>query len=235
MSAICFHAALLRFCSAHCPVSLTALGTAQACPVCLASPFNQLTGDGDDRPDRPIERAVRCASVPSQIGGFTLSRSAGVLTRERNLVSDALNHGHCSGRRAHRFLGPSALAAAVIQCSIPELSGSLRPFFPSSLFPKRRLRAKRKDGFTLRPSGRKSHSRFVCFGEFNSSPAFGPASFFDLFSISPRTDVMEQSDFPGGNHRRHFCCAKMFRSPRVRHASNQRNCPTKLKILNLIK
>lgn len=144
MNSFNFRMAHPRLGSAHWPVPLTAAGTAQACPICLAFPSNQRTWLGDFRLYRPIERAVRSASVPSQIGGSTLSRPALVMPRRRNIVPNALNHGHCSGRRALRFLGPSAIADAVIQCSFLESSGSIRPFFPSSLLPKRRLRVKRK-------------------------------------------------------------------------------------------
>ena len=56
---------------AHWPEPLTAPGAAQACPSCLPSPSNQQTSQGDSRHDRPIERAVRFASVPSQLGGGT--------------------------------------------------------------------------------------------------------------------------------------------------------------------
>lgn len=60
-----------RSAGAHCPPPATAPGAAQACPECLPCGFNQRTRHGDLLPDRRIERAVRSASVPSQIGDGT--------------------------------------------------------------------------------------------------------------------------------------------------------------------
>ena len=107
---------------------------------------NQRTFKDDPRPGRPIERAVRPASVPSQFGGFTVRRPAFSPAPWQNFARDALNCGHCSGRRALRVLGPSAIADAAIQRNLPESSGFVRPFFPSSPSPKPLLRAKRKGG-----------------------------------------------------------------------------------------
>ena len=131
---------------AHWPEPLTAPGAAQACPSCLPSLSNQRNLEGNLRPDRPIERAVRSASVPSQLGGFTVRQPAFSQAPWQNFAPNALNCGHCSGRRALRVLGPSAIADAAIQRSFPKSSGFIRPFFPSSLFPKTLLRAKRKGG-----------------------------------------------------------------------------------------
>ena len=64
----------------------------------------------------------------------------------QNVAPNALNCGHCSGRRALRVLVPSAIADAAIQPTFPESSGFVRPFFPSSPSHKPRLRAKRKGG-----------------------------------------------------------------------------------------
>jgi hypothetical protein len=107
---------------------------------------NQRNFKDNPRPGRPIERAVRFASVPSQLGGFTMRRPAFSPAPWQNYAPNALNCGHCSGRWALRVLGPSAIADAAIQCSFPELSGFVRPFFPSSPSPKTLLRAKRKGG-----------------------------------------------------------------------------------------
>ena len=101
---------------------------------------------GRPRPGRPIERAVRFASVPSEFGGLTVRRPAFSPAPWQNVASNALNCGHCSGRRALRVLGPSAIADAAIQRSLPESSGFVRPFCPSSPSHKPRLRAKRKGG-----------------------------------------------------------------------------------------
>ena len=107
---------------------------------------NQRTLKDDLRPGRPIERAVRSASVPSQLGGSTVRRPALSPAPWQNVAPNALNCGHCSGRWALRVLGPSAIADAAIQRNFPELSGFVRPFFPSSLSHKPRLLAKRKGG-----------------------------------------------------------------------------------------
>jgi hypothetical protein len=107
---------------------------------------NQRTFKDDQRPGRPIERAVRSVSVPSQLGGFTVRRPTFPPAPWQNIASNALNCGHCSGRGALRVLGPSAIADAAIQRSFPKSSGLVRPFFPSSLSPKTLLRAKRKGG-----------------------------------------------------------------------------------------
>jgi len=138
-----FHMAHPRLCSAHCPEPLTAPGAAQACPSCLPVPFNQLISDGDLRPDRPLKNGVRSASGHSPIGGFIFDRPTFSLNPVRNLVPVARNCGHCSGRRALRFLGPSAIADAANQRSFPERSDSIRPFSPSSLSPRPLLRTQR--------------------------------------------------------------------------------------------
>jgi hypothetical protein len=113
-------------------------------PPLLTGPVHQLTCPGYAGACRPIERAVRFASVPSQFGDSINLHSAFPPARVRNLAPVALNCGHCSGRRARRFLGPSAFADAASQRSIPKLSGSIRPFSPSSLSPKPQLRTQRK-------------------------------------------------------------------------------------------
>jgi len=116
-----------------------------AAPV-FGTVANQRTFEDDPRPGPPIERAVCFASVPSQLGGFTVGQPAFSPAPWQNFAPNALNCGHCSGRRALRVLGPSAIADAAIQPTFPESSGFVRPFFPSSLPPKPRLRAKRKGG-----------------------------------------------------------------------------------------
>jgi len=113
-------------------------------PPLLTGPVHQLTCPGYAGACRPIERAVRFASVPSQFGDIINLHSTFPSARVRNLATVALNCGHCSGRRARRFLGPSAFADAASQRSIPKLSGSIRPFSPSSLSPKPLLRTQRK-------------------------------------------------------------------------------------------
>ena len=84
--------------------------------------------------------------MPSQLGGFTVRRPAFSPAPWQNVARDALNCGHCSGRRALRVLVPSAIADAAIQPTFPESPGFVRPFFLSSPSHKRPLQAKRKGG-----------------------------------------------------------------------------------------
>jgi hypothetical protein len=122
---------------------------------------NQRTFKDDSRPGRPFPPSSPRPDTRLRaggIGGSTLRRPAFPPAPWPNVASNALNCGHCSGRRALRVLGPSAIADAAIQRSFPESSGFVRPFFPSSLSPKTLLRAKRKGGgigFGLKRSPRK--------------------------------------------------------------------------------
>ena len=92
---------------------------------------NQRTFKDHPRPGRPIERAVRAASVPSQLGGFTVRQPALSPALWQNFAPNGLDCGHCSGRWALRVLGPSAIADAATQRSFPESSGFVRPSYPS--------------------------------------------------------------------------------------------------------
>lgn len=67
-----------RLCAAHCPPPATAPGAAQACPGCLPCGDNQLIRQGNLRLRLRlrIERAVRSASVPSQLGAGISLRPA---------------------------------------------------------------------------------------------------------------------------------------------------------------
>ena len=113
-------------------------------PPLLTGAAHQLTLSEYPDSCRPFERAVRFAPVPSRIGCFIFMHPAIAPAPVRNIAPEALICGHCSGRRALRFLGPSAIADAASQRSFPEPSGSIRPFSPSSLSPKPQLRTQRK-------------------------------------------------------------------------------------------
>jgi len=113
-------------------------------PPFLTGAAHQLTCPESTGFCRPIERAVRFASVPSQFGGFTFTHRSFPSAPLRNIAPVALICGHCSGRRALRFLGPSAIADAAMQRSFLRPSGSFRPFSPSSPAPNSRLRTQRK-------------------------------------------------------------------------------------------
>ena len=100
---------------AHLHPSLRQGGRRVLAAPAFGTAANQRTLKDDPRPGRPIERAVRSASVPSQFGGFTVRRPAFSRAPWQNVARNALNCGHCSGRRALRVLGPSAIADAAIQ------------------------------------------------------------------------------------------------------------------------
>jgi hypothetical protein len=121
---------------AHLHPSLRQGGRRVLAAPAFGTPANQRTFKDDLRPGRPIERAARPAFVPSQLGGFAVGRPAVSPAPWQNFAPNALNCGHCSGRRALRVLGPSAIADAAIQRSSPESSGFVRPFLPSSLSPR---------------------------------------------------------------------------------------------------
>ena len=131
---------------AHLHPSLRQGGRRVLAAPAFGNAANQRTFKDDPRPGRPIERAVRSASVPSQLGGFTVRRPAFSPAPWQNIAPNAPYCGHCSGRRTLRVLCPSAIADATIQCSFPESSGFVRPFCPSSPSHKPRLLAKRKGG-----------------------------------------------------------------------------------------
>ena len=131
---------------AHLHPSLRQGGRRVLAAPAFATAANQRTFKDDPRPGRPVERAVRSASVPSQFGGFTLRRTAFSSAPWQNCAPNAPYCGHCSGRRVFRVLGPSAIADAAIERSFPESSCFVRPFCPSSPSPKTLLRAKRKGG-----------------------------------------------------------------------------------------
>ena len=121
-------------------------GAASPCPSAFGNAANQRTSKDDPRPGRPIERAFRSASVPSQLGGFTLRRPAflrhrgKILPGTRSIAATAQD----GGRFESSALPPSQTPQ--FSANFPELSGFVRPFFPSSRSPKPLLRAKRKGG-----------------------------------------------------------------------------------------
>lgn len=122
----------------------------------IANPANQLTCESDFRPGRPLKQGARFAPSPPSIGNSTGNRPAFIHALAPNMAPNAFDRGHCSGRRALRVLGPSAIADAAIQPSFPESSGPIRPFVPSSLLPHTLLWPQRIGGFILSPS-RGSH------------------------------------------------------------------------------
>jgi hypothetical protein len=173
-------------------------------PPLLTGASHQLTCPTYTGLCRPIERAVRSASAPSQFGCFTFLHLAFPPAPARKVAPVALICGHCSGRRALRFLGPSAIADAASQRSFPELSGSIRPFSPPSLSPKPLLRTQRKGGFTEFSPCIGSHlsSIFSCIvSQTKASDHHGSP---DLINPVRRSNVTRDSDFrtnsPGGKN-----------------------------------
>lgn len=136
----------LRLPSAHCTEPLPAPGAAQACPMCLRSPTNQLTSQGDSRQHRPIEKAARFTPVLSQLGGFTRERPA--IIRSRTLATDALIGDRRAGSQGVRPLAPLPFTAIPNQRNSTDPLGFARPFVPSSPSPKPRLRVNRIGGLT---------------------------------------------------------------------------------------
>ncbi len=178
-------------------------------PPLLTGTAHQLTCPTYTGLCRPIERTVRSASAPSQFGCLIFLHPAFRPAPVRNLAPVALNCGHCSGRRALRFLGPSAIADAANQRSFPEFSGSIRPFSPSSLSPKPQLQTQRKGGFTRMTSGIHPTDRPMLSTVFKPSAVHESSAFSNTFSIPPIPNVMGQSDFPWKSRSRLFAAQKI--------------------------
>lgn len=173
-------------------------------PPLLTGAAHQLTCPGYTGFCRPIERAVRSASVPSQFGVFTILHQAFPPAPLQNIAPVALICGHCSGRRARRFLGPSAFADAASQRSFPEPSGSIRPFSPSSPAPNSQLRTQRKGGFTELSPGIGSHLSSILSCIVSQTKASDHHGSPDLINPVRRSNVTRDSDFrtksPGGKN-----------------------------------
>jgi hypothetical protein len=201
---------------AHLHPSLRQGGRRVLAAPAFGTAANQRTFKDDPRPGRLIERAVSSASVPSQLGGFTMRRPAFSPTPWQNFAPNALNCGHCLGRRALRVLDPSAIADAAIQPNFPESSGFVRPFFPSSPSHKPRLRAKRKGGgicFDL--------SSGVLGNQFRGSLNH-PARRTGLSYLRvrfPGSNDRQECTFPGGKCERAAFAQFPAVPARVRHAS----------------
>jgi hypothetical protein len=112
----------------------------------LGTAANQPTFKDDLRPGRPIERAVRSASVPSQLGGFTVRQPAFSPAPWQNFALNALSCGHYSRTEGASSPRPFRHRRRRNSANLPELSVFVCPFFPSSLCRKPLLRAKRKGG-----------------------------------------------------------------------------------------
>lgn len=178
-------------------------------PLLLTGAAHQLTCPGYTGFCRPIERTVRSASVTSQFGSFTLMHLSFPPAPAQNIAPVALICGHCSGRRALRFLGPSATADAANQRSFPERSGSIRSFSPSSLSPKPQLQTQRKGGFTRMSPGINPTDTPIFSTPFKPSVVHETPAFSDKSSISPLPNVIGQSDFPWKSPSRHFAAQKI--------------------------
>ena len=164
-------------------------------PPLLSGAAHQLTCPTFSGSCCPMERAVRSASVPSQFGCLTFLHPAFRPAPVRILAPVALICGHCSGRRALRFLGPSAFADAASQRSFPKLSGSIRPFSPSSPAPNSQLRTQRKGGFTEFSTGIGSHLSSIHSCIVSQTKATDHHGSPDLINPVRRSNVTRDSDF----------------------------------------
>ena len=201
---------------AHLHPSLSQGGRRVPAAPAFGTAANQRTFKDDTRPGRPIERAVRSASVPSQLGGFTARRPAFSPAPWQNYGPNALNCGCCSGPRALRVLDPSAIADAAIQRNFPESSGFVRPFFPSSPSHKPRLRANRKG------RGIRFELSTGVLGNQLRDSLNDPARQSGLSYLRghfPGSNDRQKCTFPGGKRGRAASAQFPAFPARVRHAS----------------
>ncbi len=137
----------LRFLAAHWEDPLTAPEAAQACPAGLPSPLNQLIRNGELRTGRPIERAVRFAPVPSQLGGLTFTRPA-VLLLPIPACAALMTASGSAGQRL-RSLAPPCFAGVCHQRNLPDSLSFARPLLSSSPSAPLQFRAKAIGSFTF--------------------------------------------------------------------------------------
>ena len=119
----------------------------------------------------------------------------------QNVDRNALHCGHCSGRRALRVLGPSAIADAAIQPTFPESSGFVRPFFPSAPSHKPRLRADRKGGgirFDLSSGVLENQFRDSLNDPGSTDRVFLPSRSFSGVKRPSGSNDRQECTFPGG-------------------------------------
>jgi hypothetical protein len=157
-----------------------------------ASPSNQLTRQGDPRPGCRIERAVRFATVPSQIDAFIGNRPASSLTRWQNNAQETLICSLCSGAQELRPLAPGLLAESANQLNF---SDQLRNrFLPSLPCPDTRLRRERIGGIRFDPASRLHETPLR--GSLIQRLRF--TEFSHLCGHFPLSNDRQDSTFPGG-------------------------------------
>lgn len=198
------------------------------------------------RPFLPASRGLRARLSLERFGEFIPSYSAFSPPHDcadRGLSPHECDSQHSNLSPAHKLLRPERTGRTTTTCDHPELigrKGEYLPFFLCRQHSSESLahRPSHQQRRPMRQTDRSCHSpsirislpsassrssayqeeTVVSRGAFNPSPASGLASREDLFGNFPRSNVMRESDFPGGNHIALFCCAKNLRTPRVRHA-----------------
>lgn len=249
--------------SARWPEPLTAPGAAQACPTCLPSPANQLTFQDDPRHARPFDPSSRLRAAGDRIGGFTSAFPAILPSHDRPCHAP-FPPGHdlqpSIPSPAHTFPIPERRTRRARICARHPLTGqrgefpprlpfhplspvcraSKQPHPPRLAMPQSDRNLDRHPGqiptlsaFSTRSAPQRKTPAQPCV--FNLSHAPGHPESSDLSGHSPRPNVMEQSDFPGGNH------IALFAAQKSRFSACQARSETKSifspipKILNPIK
>lgn len=181
-----------RFHFAHWRQPLTAPGAAQACPACLPSPANQQTSQGDLRLARRIERSVRFTPRPSQLGDIPQVAVSSI----RIPATKALMRNSRTGTQGLRPLTPLSSASVPHQRNTTDPLGFARPFIPSSLRQRLRLRADRIGSF-LDPSNGVLGKVFRA----SCQHLLDQAEFLTLAVVFPVPDDRRDMHFPRGKVR----------------------------------
>lgn len=248
MNSLSFQRANPRFSRAHLPNPLTASGAAVARPSCLPSLAKQRNlpeRSGMIRPFLPAS-LVKARLSTAGFGGFITVYPQSLLRHVRagrapfppgcDHPESDLSLGHTPARpdKSKRTATPYDHRSRIehtgedllffLYRGYPSESPEHRPSHPQRP-PMNRIGRSwgMLPGKIWRLSASSKSSAYheetlVSGGSFNPSLASGLAFFLDLSGHSPRSSVMRESDFPGGNHIALFYYAKNLRSPRVRHA-----------------
>jgi len=157
----------------------------------------------------PQIQVGRQASSPAFVGNAPVAggfRDVIVISRSRALIVTRF-----VGLLGQRPLAPLPARACHDQSNPSDTLGFARSFVLPTAVPSSRLWSGQISNFI--PGVRRSEAAGI-----KSSTVCGLTVIEHLSEPSPRSCVMRESDFPGGNHIALFCCAKNLRTPRVRHA-----------------
>lgn len=160
---------------------------------------NQLSSRDTAGFSRPLHQAVRLASAPESVGSVECAKYSWPVIVTPNL--HALIVARFDGVLGLRPLALLPARACHNQSNFTDLLGFARPFASSAGTPVACLWRHRISGCTsmaIRSSADGVQLSSVCKRALS----------LELLEHSPRSDVMEHSDFPGGNHRSIFCVAK---------------------------